>query len=221
MYDSMKDKQIGIADVIEKWGVPPEKMIDLQAMTGDSVDNVPGIPGIGPKTAATAAGRIWRPRHAARARHRDQAGEAPADDHRERRQGAAVARAGEAPDRRAARHRRREPGAGGAGRAEADRLPEDDAIHHADAPRADACDCDANAIDPVDVPVEWGASAHGPDLDAAKPAPVPVARRDRRRCGCRAAKANGAATPRAASRRPILRRAPRPSPPCPSITPTT
>jgi DNA polymerase-1 len=52
MYDSMKDKQIGIPDVIEKWGVPPDKMIDLQAMTGDSVDNVPGIPGIGPKTAA-------------------------------------------------------------------------------------------------------------------------------------------------------------------------
>ena len=52
MYDSMKDKQIGIPDVIEKWGVPPEKMIDLQALVGDSVDNVPGIPGIGPKTAA-------------------------------------------------------------------------------------------------------------------------------------------------------------------------
>lgn len=52
MYDSMKDKQIGIPDVIEKWGVSPDKMIDLQAMTGDSVDNVPGIPGIGPKTAA-------------------------------------------------------------------------------------------------------------------------------------------------------------------------
>ncbi|MGN6548939.1 MAG: DNA polymerase I [Pararhizobium sp.] len=52
MYDSMKDKQIGIADVVEKWGVPPEQMIDLQALTGDSTDNVPGIPGIGPKTAA-------------------------------------------------------------------------------------------------------------------------------------------------------------------------
>lgn len=52
MYDSMKDKQITVPDVIEKWGVPPEKMIDLQAMTGDSTDNVPGIPGIGPKTAA-------------------------------------------------------------------------------------------------------------------------------------------------------------------------
>src|SRR5262245_46569602 len=52
MYDSMKDKQIGIPDVVEKWGVAPEKMIDLQALTGDSTDNVPGIPGIGPKTAA-------------------------------------------------------------------------------------------------------------------------------------------------------------------------
>ncbi|GAB1580619.1 DNA polymerase I [Phyllobacterium phragmitis] len=52
MYDGMKDKQISIPEVIEKWGVPPEKMIDLQALTGDSTDNIPGIPGIGPKTAA-------------------------------------------------------------------------------------------------------------------------------------------------------------------------
>ena len=52
MYDPVKDKQIKEAEVVEKWGVPPEKMIDLQALTGDSVDNVPGVPGIGPKTAA-------------------------------------------------------------------------------------------------------------------------------------------------------------------------
>ncbi|WP_343313325.1 DNA polymerase I [Brucella sp. BE17] len=52
MYDGMKDKQISIPEVIEKWGVGPEKMIDLQSLTGDSTDNVPGIPGIGPKTAA-------------------------------------------------------------------------------------------------------------------------------------------------------------------------
>ena len=45
-------------EVIEKWGVPPDKMIDLQALTGDSVDNVPGVPGIGPKTAAQLIGRI-------------------------------------------------------------------------------------------------------------------------------------------------------------------
>jgi DNA polymerase-1 len=52
MYDPMKDKQIREPEVIEKWGVPPSRMIDLQALTGDSVDNVPGVPGIGPKTAA-------------------------------------------------------------------------------------------------------------------------------------------------------------------------
>jgi DNA polymerase-1 len=52
LYDQMKDRRIGIPEVIEKWGVPPEKMVDLQALTGDSTDNVPGVPGIGPKTAA-------------------------------------------------------------------------------------------------------------------------------------------------------------------------
>ncbi len=52
MYDPVKDKRLGVPEVIEKWGVPPEKMVDLQALTGDSVDNVPGVPGIGPKTAA-------------------------------------------------------------------------------------------------------------------------------------------------------------------------
>ncbi|WP_167484197.1 DNA polymerase I [Mesorhizobium tamadayense] len=52
MYDPMKDRHIGVPQVVEKWGVPPQKMIDLQALTGDSVDNVPGVPGIGPKTAA-------------------------------------------------------------------------------------------------------------------------------------------------------------------------
>lgn len=52
MYDPMKDRQIGINEVVEKFGVKPEKMIDLQALTGDSTDNIPGVPGIGPKTAA-------------------------------------------------------------------------------------------------------------------------------------------------------------------------
>jgi DNA polymerase I len=52
LYDPMKDKEIGRDGVIEKWGVGPEKMIDLQALVGDSSDNVPGVPGIGPKTAA-------------------------------------------------------------------------------------------------------------------------------------------------------------------------
>ncbi len=52
MYDTMKDRRIGVDEVIEKFGVGPEKMIDLQALAGDSTDNVPGVPGIGPKTAA-------------------------------------------------------------------------------------------------------------------------------------------------------------------------
>ncbi|MCZ2327935.1 DNA polymerase I [Bartonella sp. F02] len=52
LYDGMKDKHIGVPEVIEKWGVTPEKMVDLQALIGDSADNIPGIPGIGPKTAA-------------------------------------------------------------------------------------------------------------------------------------------------------------------------
>jgi DNA polymerase-1 len=52
MYDSMKDRRIGIPEVMEKFGVPPEKVIDVQALIGDSVDNVPGVPGIGVKTAA-------------------------------------------------------------------------------------------------------------------------------------------------------------------------
>ncbi|MFZ2099924.1 MAG: DNA polymerase I [Oricola sp.] len=52
MYDPMKDKQIATAEVVEKWGVTPDKMIDLQSLTGDSTDNIPGVPGIGPKTAA-------------------------------------------------------------------------------------------------------------------------------------------------------------------------
>ena len=52
MYDTMKDKRIGVAEVIEKFGVPPEKVVEVQALAGDSVDNVPGVPGIGIKTAA-------------------------------------------------------------------------------------------------------------------------------------------------------------------------
>jgi DNA polymerase-1 len=52
MYDTMKDRRLGIAEVIEKFGVPPEKVVEVQALAGDSVDNVPGVPGIGIKTAA-------------------------------------------------------------------------------------------------------------------------------------------------------------------------
>ena len=52
MLDTMKDKRIGEAEVLERFGVPPAKVIEVQALAGDSVDNVPGVPGIGVKTAA-------------------------------------------------------------------------------------------------------------------------------------------------------------------------
>src|SRR5437870_2612502 len=56
MYDTMKDRRIGIPEVIEKFGVPPEKLVEVQALIGDSTDNVPGVPGIGIKTAAQLIG---------------------------------------------------------------------------------------------------------------------------------------------------------------------
>jgi DNA polymerase-1 len=51
MLDTMKNQRIDVAEVIEKFGVPPEKVGDVLALMGDSADNVPGIFGIGPKTA--------------------------------------------------------------------------------------------------------------------------------------------------------------------------
>ncbi len=52
MMDPMKMIDIGPDQVMEKFGVPPNKVVDVQALAGDSVDNVPGVPGIGVKTAA-------------------------------------------------------------------------------------------------------------------------------------------------------------------------
>jgi DNA polymerase I len=52
LLDTMKSKRISFDQVREKFGVAPEKVIEVQALIGDSVDNVPGVPGIGPKTAA-------------------------------------------------------------------------------------------------------------------------------------------------------------------------
>ncbi|MDC3023664.1 DNA polymerase I [Pelagibacteraceae bacterium] len=52
MLDPMKNKKIEIKDVEEKFGVQPGKVIFIQALTGDKVDNIPGAPGIGPKTAS-------------------------------------------------------------------------------------------------------------------------------------------------------------------------
>jgi DNA polymerase I len=52
MFDTMKDKRIGREEVIEKFGVGPELVGDVLALMGDTSDNVPGVPGIGPKTAS-------------------------------------------------------------------------------------------------------------------------------------------------------------------------
>ncbi len=168
MYDSMKDKQISIPDVVEKWGVPPDKMIDLQAMTGDSVDNVPGIPGIGPKTAAQLL---------------EEFGDLDT----------LLARAGEIKQQK-----RRENIIANAELARISRqlvtlrtdvpleLQLDELmLEPQDGPKligflkameftsltrrvAEACDCDAAAIEPSAVRIEWGESAHGPDLDAGE-----------------------------------------------------
>ena len=52
LFDPMKSKVIGEKEVVEKFGVKPEQVIDVQSLAGDSSDNVPGVPGIGIKTAA-------------------------------------------------------------------------------------------------------------------------------------------------------------------------
>src|SRR5690606_16012209 len=52
MLDTMKNKRIGREEVLERFGVKPEQVVDVQALSGDATDNVPGVPGIGVKTAA-------------------------------------------------------------------------------------------------------------------------------------------------------------------------
>src|SRR5438105_4920199 len=52
LFDTMKNKRIATAEVMERFGVPPSKVVEVQALAGDSTDNVPGVRGIGVKTAA-------------------------------------------------------------------------------------------------------------------------------------------------------------------------
>ena len=56
MYDPMKSRVIGEAEVFEKFGVAPNRVVDVQALCGDSSDNVPGVPGIGIKTTGNING---------------------------------------------------------------------------------------------------------------------------------------------------------------------
>src|SRR6185436_140660 len=58
MWDAMRNRVFGTPEVIEKFGVPPSQVRDLLALVGDTSDNVPGVPGIGPKTAAELLGQF-------------------------------------------------------------------------------------------------------------------------------------------------------------------
>jgi DNA polymerase-1 len=57
LYDGMLDRWTGPDEVLAKWGVPVERFLELQTLLGDAIDNVPGVPGVGEKTAAELIGR--------------------------------------------------------------------------------------------------------------------------------------------------------------------
>jgi DNA polymerase-1 len=52
LYDPIRDVRVGRAEVVERFGVPPQAVVDVQGLMGDSIDNIPGVPGVGPKTAS-------------------------------------------------------------------------------------------------------------------------------------------------------------------------
>ena len=185
MYDAMKDKQISIPEVIEKWGVPPEQMIDLQAMMGDATDNVPGIPGIGQKTAAQLLAEFGDlDTLLARAEEIKQ---------QKRRETIIANRDIALISRDLVRLRTDTP---------VDFGLDDMVLHPQDGPKlvaflkamefttltrrvAEKTGTEAAEIEPANVPVQWGDAAHGPDLDtiagastttaAAKPTAAPSA----------------------------------------------
>ena len=135
MYDTMKNKVIGEAEVMERFGVPPSKVVEVQSLIGDSTDNVPGVPGIGVKTAALAHQRVRRSGDAARPRLGDQAGQAAREPHHFRRPGTAVEGAGDPRYACAARCRSRRDRRARARCRGAHRLHAQARIHHAAPPR--------------------------------------------------------------------------------------
>ncbi len=52
LWDTMRDRRIGARDVRERFGVEPSALVDIQALTGDTIDNIKGVPGVGEKTAS-------------------------------------------------------------------------------------------------------------------------------------------------------------------------
>jgi DNA polymerase-1 len=53
VYDPMREKTYGNREVEERYGVPPRAMVELMSLTGDPIDNIPGVPGVGEKTASS------------------------------------------------------------------------------------------------------------------------------------------------------------------------
>src|SRR5574341_56762 len=58
LIDTMRDKKTGIKEVIQRFGVPPESVIDVFALSGDATDNIPGVRGVGEKTASELIGKF-------------------------------------------------------------------------------------------------------------------------------------------------------------------
>ncbi len=135
MYDTMKDNRIGAAEVMEKFGVGPDKVIEVQALIGDFTDNVPGVPGIGVKTAAQLIGEYGDLETLLKRGERDQAGQAPAVADRQCRDRAYFQTPGHARPERTARRAGGSARGARAGLQKPDRLPQGDGVHHHHAPR--------------------------------------------------------------------------------------
>ena len=133
MYDTMKDRRIGREQVIEKFGVGPEKVIEVQALIGDSTDNVPGVPGIGVKTAAQLIGEYGDLETLLKRASEIKQDKRRQSPDRQCRTGAAVEAPGHARPERAARRAGRRTRRARARLQAPDRLPEGDGVlnHHA------------------------------------------------------------------------------------------
>ena len=132
MLDTMKNQTIGPDEVREKFGVPPDKVVDVQALAGDSTDNVPGVPGIGVKTAAELINEYGDLETLLARAQRDQAAQAPRAADRVRHAGAALPRPGHAQGGRAAGGARRAAGRARSGARHPAGIPARDGILDAD-----------------------------------------------------------------------------------------
>ena len=180
MVDTMKNVVIDREGVKEKFGVYPEKMIELQALVGNSTDNVPGVPGIGPKTAAQLLDEygdletlLLMAKDIKQQKRRENLIAV-------RRAGAHLAPARGALLRRAARRAARRPGGRSRSTAQGDRLLQGDGVHRADRPRRvedrrrSRRSRGGNAGDRRLAAGGGGAPAHGPDMGVSeRPVPVP------------------------------------------------